>query len=255
MHTISHTSFNRFSTSSFALLLLLSGCAQKPTYTLKPLEPKTTYDQVTKKTESGEVMVRCNTCSRQYIRELLGKQGDALMGLRSRKRIIPVQIYVENNSDCAWSLSPYDVHLPLADMDLVASRFIKAATKKGLASLGTHATFGLLGISLGTAASILHPVLGASLFGAGCSMLITAPVFSLNKAAAIGEQNARYAYALDSITLTKDTVIHPHEQLNKLIFIEQYKVADQFGLRLCNAHDPDHTMMYQLYLDTHIRQR
>lgn len=255
MHTISHTLLNRFSIPSFAVLLLLSGCAQKPTYKLTPLEPKTTYDQVTKNTETGEVMVRCNTCSRQYIRELLGKQGDALMGLRSRKRIIPVQIYVENNSDYAWSLSPYDVHLPLADIELVTSRFVKAATKKGLASLGTHATFGLLGISLGTAASILHPVLGASIFGVGCSLLITAPVFSHNKAAAVGEQNARYAYALENITLTKDTLIHPHERLSKLIFVEQHKVADQFGLRLCNAHDPDHTMMYQLYLDAHIRQR
>ncbi len=252
MYTTSLTSFNKPSFIPLIVLLALSGCSKKPTYRLTPLEPKTTYDQVTKKTETGEVTVRCNTCSRQYIRELLGKQGDALLGLRSRKRIIPVQLYVENNSEYAWSLSPYDVHLPLADMELVTSRFVKAATKKGLASLGTHATFGLLGISLGTAASILHPVLGASIFGAGCSMLITAPVFSHNKAAAVGEQNARYAYALKQITLIENTVVHPHERLNKLIFVEQPKISEQFGLRLCNAHDPDHTMMYQLYIDKHI---
>jgi hypothetical protein len=242
-----------FPISLLALLLFLSGCSRKPTYQLKPLEPQKTYDQVTKKTETGEVMVRCNTCSRQYIREILGKQGDALMGLRSHKRIIPVQIYIENNSDYAWMLSPYDVHLPLTDMELVTSRFIKAATKKGLASLSAHTTFGLLGISLGTAASIFHPALGASLFGAGCSMLITAPVFSHNKAAAIGEQNAHYKHVLDTITLTKDTIIHPHDRLSKLIFVEQRKATDQFGLRLCNAHNVDHTMLYQLYLNTYGR--
>ena len=49
---------------SIPLLILLAGCKQqKPTYTLKPLQPRTAYDQLTKKTETGEVTVRCATCS------------------------------------------------------------------------------------------------------------------------------------------------------------------------------------------------
>lgn len=240
--------------SPIIVLLLLSSCGQKPTYKLTPLEPKTSYDQVSKTTETGDVIIRCSTCSRQYIRELFGKQSDTLLGLRSRKRIVPVQLYIENNSDYTWSLSPFDIHIPLADVEIVKARFTKAATKKGLASLGSHACFGLLCVSVGTAASLLNPILGASIFGVGCSMLITAPIFSHNKAASVAEQNARYAYTLDNLTLTHDTLIHPHERVNKLIFVQQYNMSDRCAMRLCNAANPDHTMLYQLYIDSRVRK-
>lgn len=237
-----------FSISSL-MLLFLSGCGQKPSYQLVPLKQKVAYDQVVKQTEKGDVTIRCCRCSKEYIRKALGKQGDALLGLRSHKRIVPVQISIENNSDYAWTLSPYDIHVPLVDLSVVKSRFVKGATQKGIASLGFYTGFGLLCISFGTAASILHPVVGASIFGLGCSMLITGPVFSHKTAAAVGQQNAYYEHVLDTLVLHKELTVHPHEQESRLVFIEQRNIPDVLNIRLCNARQVDHTMLYQLYLD------
>lgn len=235
---------------SSIIMLCLSGCGKQPSYQLTPLEPRMHYDQMTKATETGDVTMRCRICTKQYMREVLGKQADVLLG-RSYKRIVPLHITIENNSSYAWSLSPYDVHLPVADMQLVASRFVKSAAPQGLVSLGAHIALGVACISLGTAASILHPMLGASIFGAGCSMIIMAPMFSHHKAAAVGEQNARYETVLNTIALTDNVIIHPHEQINKLIFVEHKNlVHNTFKVRLCNAHDNDHTMLYTLHLDT-----
>jgi hypothetical protein len=236
-------------------LLFIAGCGPKPTYKLSPLEPRTCYDQLTKKTETGDVSVRCTTLSRNDIRSVFGKQGDALLGLRSHKRIIPVQLYIENNSGYTWSLSPYDVRLPLADMQKVKGRFLKAATKKGLASFTLGSGFGIAVAGLGATASIFHPILGASMIGAGCSMMFMAPVISHNKTAYFSEQNTRYSYLLDDMTLTEDLIIHPQQNVSKLIFVENNQMQDHFALRLCNHHNDDHTMLYNLYLDQKVHRK
>lgn len=242
---------------TFLLLLLfsfislfLSGCGYKPTYQLAPLKQKVTYDQITKKTDKGDVTVRCRICSREYVREVLGKQADALMSLRSNKRIIPVQIYIENSSDYIWSLSPYDIHVPLVNVEVVKSRFFKCATQKGLASLGAYTALGLLCICFGTGASLLHPVAGASIFGIGCSLLLTGPMISHNVSANAGKQNACYEHVLDSLTLTNDIIIHPQEHMSKLLFIEKKNMPELLHIRLCDVRNEDHTIFYQLYIDT-----
>ncbi len=247
------TSKHTFSTF-VTLLILLSGCGPKPSYKLSPLEPRTSYDQLTKKTETGEVTVRCSTATRKDIRNIFGKQGDALLGLRSKKRIIPVQLHMENNSGYTWSLSPYDIRLPLADMQIVKNRFLKAATKKGLASFTIGSGLGVGVAVLGGATSMFHPIVGASLIGAGCSMILMAPIASHSKTAHISQQNEHYCHILDKMTLLDDVIIHPHETVNKLIFVEHKNLKDHFGLRLCNHHNDDHTMLYNLYLDTNKRR-
>lgn len=231
------------------ILLFLSGCGYKPTYELAPLKQKVAYDQITKTTDKGDVTVRCRICSREYIREVLGKQADALMSLRSNKRIIPVQIYIENSSDYIWSLSPYDIHASLVDIDIVKSRFLKGATQKGLASLGGYTALGLLCICLGTGASLLHPIAGASIFGIGCSLLLTGPMISHNVSANTGKQNACYEHVLDSLSLTDDIIIHPQEHISKLLFIEKKNMQQLLSVRLCDVRNNDHTIFYQLCVD------
>jgi hypothetical protein len=233
----------------FSLLLFLSGCGYKPTYELAPLKQKVSYDQITKTTDKGNVTVRCRICSREYVREVLGKQADALMGLRSNKRIVPIQIYIENSSDYIWSLSPYDVHAPLVDIEIVKSRFLKGATQKGLVSLGGYTALGLMCICVGTGASLLHPVAGVSIFGIGCSLLLTGPMISHNISANTGKQNACYEHVLDSLSLTDDIIIHPQEHISKLLFIEKKNMQQLLSIRLCDVRNNDHTLFYQLCAD------
>lgn len=234
-------------------LVLLSGCGPKPTYKLTPLASRTSFDQLTKKTETGEVTVRCSAVSRKNIRTIFGKQGDALLALRSKKRILPIQLHIQNDSDYTWALSPYDVKLPLADVDMVKRRFLKAATKKGIASYTIGSGLGIGLACLGGAASMFSPVVGASLIGAGCSMIFMAPIASHNKTAQLSEQNARYSYILDDITLSDDLIIHPHETVNSLVFVEHKNVQNQFSIRLCNHHNDEHTILYNLFVDTRVR--
>ncbi len=231
------------------LLLLFSGCGYKPTYQLAPLKQKVAYDQVTKETDKGDVTVRCRICSREYARQVLGRQANALISLRSGKCIVPIQIYIENNSDYIWSLSQYDIHAQMIDLGVVKARFLKCATQKGLLSLGGHTALGLLCICLGTGASLLHPVAGASIFGLGCSLLLTGPIISHNISATTGKQNACYEHVLDSLTLTNEVIIHPQEHITKLLFIEKKNMPELLSIRLCDLRNNDHTMLYQLYID------
>ncbi len=239
--------------SLVALCALLAGCGPQPSFRLQPLKPKTTYDQLTK----DGVTVRLATCSRQYIRELFGKQGDALLGLRSHRRIIPIQITIENNSDQSWMLCPYDIRLPLADFDEVKARFTKAAATKGLASYVVGTAGSVMFASFGAAASILHPIPGTIMLALAGVGLITIPLKSHRTAAEFGEQNAYYKQALEHLALREDVVVHPQETVNKLIFVERkyLRKESDVRLRIFAQNNPDHTMLYNLYLDPKIRRQ
>lgn len=249
------TSLQTICYSSIALLMLLAGCKQqKPSYSLKPLQPRTAYDQITKKTETGEVTVRCATCSRKDLHTIFGKSGDALLTKHNGNRITPVQIYIENNSGYTWSLSPYDIRLPLADIQEIKNRFACSAAGRGLTSFTMTGGCGIALAGLGAAASIFHPILGASIIGAGCSLIFIAPVRSHNKTAHISSQNMHFAHVLDSLSLGDNVIVHPREQVSKLIFVEHKGKHDSFILRLCNNDNPDHTMSYSLYFEQESRK-
>ncbi len=235
------------------ILMLLSGCGPHPSFHLQPLEPKTTYDQVTKEL----VTVRCATCSRQYIRRLFGRQGDALLGLRSHRRIIPIQITIENNSETSWVLSPFDIKLPMADFNEVKARFTKSAATKGLASFIMGTVGSLVLVSFGAAASILHPIPGAIMLGLAGFGMITIPLKSHRTAAEFGEQNAYYKQALDHLALRDDIVVHPKETTSKLIFVQRKYILREKSvrLRLFDHDNPDRTMLYHLYLDNNFRRK
>lgn len=229
-------------------LIILSGCTkQQPTYTLKPLQPRTAYDQITKKTETGEVTVRCATCSNKDLQAVLGKEARSLYS-RNDKGFAPIQLYIENNSGYTWSLSPYDIRLPLVDMQEVKQKLNCGATARGLTSFTLTGGCGLALAGLGAAASIFHPVLGASCIGAGCSLMLLAPIRSHNKTARLSSQNIRFEHALDAISLNEDVTVHPREHVNKLIFVKNNCSRDTFLVRLCNKDNPDHTISYTLYL-------
>lgn len=249
------TSQNITRYGSISLLILLAGCKQqKPTYTLKPLQPRTSYDQLTKKTETGEVTVRCATCSRKDLHIIFGKPGDALLTGRGGNRITPVQLHIENNSGYTWSLSPYDIRLPLADMHEVKNRFASGATARGLTSFTLTSGCGIALAGFGAAASIFHPILGASIMGAGCSLILIAPVRSHNKTAQISAQNMHFAHVLDAISLNENLIVHPREQISRLIFVEHKHAPDNFVLRLCNHDNPDHTVSYNLFFEQATRK-
>ena len=249
------TTQNYIRNSSFLLLVLLAGCSsRKPTYRLKPLVARASYDQITKKTETGNVTVRCATCSRSDLHEIFGKQGNALLSKQAGKRITPVQIYIENDSNYTWTLSPYDIRLPLTDITTVKNRFNCAATARGLTSFTLASGFGISLAGLGAAASIFHPLIGASIIGAGCSLILMAPIRSHAKTAQMSAQNMHFSHVLDMLSLNDDLVIHPREKISKLIFVEQDGIKDNFVLRLCNEENPDHTISYNLYFDHRIRR-
>ena len=241
---------------SVLLLILLAGCKQqKPTYKLKPLQPRTSYDQLTKKTETGEVTVRCTTCSRKDLHAIFGKQGNALLTKQNGSRLTPVQLYVENNSDYTWSLSPYDIRLHLADMQDVKDRFATGAAARGLTSFTLTSGCGIALAGFGAAASICHPILGASIIGAGCSLLFLAPVRSHNKTAQVSAQNMHFSHVIDAISLSEENlVIHPHEQASRLIYVDRKHIQDSFILRLCNQNAPDHTISYNLFFEPEPRK-
>lgn len=245
------TTLHTFRYTSIALIvLLIAGCKQqKPTYSLKPLLPRTAYDQLTKKTETGEVTVRCATCSRTDLHVIFGKTGDVLLTKQGGHRITPIQIYIENNSSYTWSLSPYDIRLPLADIQEVKNRFACSATTRGLTSFTMTGGCGIILAGLGAAASIFHPVLGASIIGAGCSLIFIAPVRSHHKTAHLSSQNMHFAHIIDSICLGENVIVHPREQISKLIFVQHTNKQDSFILRLCNNDNPDHTISYSLYFE------
>ena len=252
---MSATSFHTIRYCSITLLIILAGCKQqKPSYSLKPLQPRTAYDQLTKKTETGEVTVRCATCSRKDLQAIFGKPGDALLTKHGGNRITPVQIYIENNSGYTWSLSPYDIRLPLADIEEVKNRFAYSATARGLTSFTMTGGCGIALAGLGAAASIFHPILGASIIGAGCSLIFIAPVRSHSKTAQLSSQNMHFAHVIDNIALGDNVIVHPREQVSKLIFVEHKRTHDNFILRLCNNDNPDHTISYSLYFEQESRK-
>jgi hypothetical protein len=231
-------------------LILLAGCGpQKPTYSLKSLQPHTRYDQLTKKTETGEITVRCATCTRKDIQAILGKSGDVLFSKYNGDRIVPVQLYIENNSAYTWLLSPYDIQLPLTKIEKVKDRFIHGATARGLASFTVASGLGITIAGLGAAASIFHPIIGASMIGFGCSIICIAPLRSHSKTAHISAQNMHFTHVLDAISLHEPIFVHPHEQVNKLFFVEHEARQETFIMRLSDRHNPDHTISYNLSLE------
>ena len=242
------TSQNTVKHCSISLLVLLAGCGpHRPTFNLKPLQPRTAYDQLTKKTECGDVTVRCAPCSRKDLHEIFGKPGNALLAGKKGTRITPVQLCIENNSGYTWSLSPYDIRLPLADIGNVKSRFVCGAAARGLTSYTLTSGCGIALASIGAATSIFHPLIGASVMGVGCSLLLIAPVRSHTKTAQISAQNMHFAHVIDNISLTDELVIHPRQQVSKLIYVEDAGEQESFMLRLCNQDNLDHTIAYNLY--------
>lgn len=230
-----------------SLSLILSGCgSRKPTHALNPLQPRTAYDQITKKTEIGEVTVRCASCSRNELTHIFGRQGNSLLIKHAGMRIVPVQLYIENNSEYTWTLSPYDIRLPLADMQEIKNNCMRGATAHGITSFTLTGSSGIALAGLGAAASIFHPVLGASLIGAGCSLMLIAPVRSHTTTARISAQNAHFSHVLDTLTLGEQVVVYPREQVSKLIFVKQTDAKDSFMLRLCDRDNPDHTLSFNM---------
>lgn len=231
-------------------LLLLTGCSrQKTNLTLSPLQPHMPYDEMVKKTEGGDVIVRCAPCSKKELDDLLGQPSNRLFGKQQGIHITPVKLYIENQSNYAWSLSPYDVQLPLAEIKEVKDRLLSGATMRGLASFTATGGCGILLTGLGAAASIFHPLIGASLIGLGCSIIVIAPLRSHSKAVTLSARNIQLDHTIETISLNDTVIIHPHEEVSKLIFIKNYSpIQKDFMLRLYNHLAPDQTIAYKLRL-------
>ena len=240
-----HIRLNIISLGALTGLLLLIFPACGPRYkktNLKPLTTQTaTYEQV-----KNNICVRAKKLSKKETNELFDKRGHYLFkkrGIFPAKEYAyhPVQFTIHNESNHQLSLSPEDIDLKQQDIGKIVKRlkfdplwaFIKPVFISTAAFSATLSAAALTLILTG------NPELILLLVGDASSFLMTA---TNSIGAVIGIKDAYQASNCNTLikedvlekTLTRETSIAPHDDLNKVIFVEENNLKNQFAMAIHN---------------------